>query len=89
MGAIETRTFRSGNSVAVRLPKSFGLPAGMAVTMEQVGDTVTVRPAIDAGEEKRKLAELVARLDDIWGDAPRPPFDPEEERVAFPDRPGL
>ncbi len=80
MGAIETRTFRSGNSVAVRLPKSFGLPAGTAVT---------VRPAVDAGEEKRQLAELVARLDDIWGDAPRPTTSPLEERMEFPDRPGL
>jgi len=89
MGAIETRTFRSGNSVAVRLPKSFGLPAGTAVTMEQVGNTVTVRPAVDAGEEKRQLAELVARLDDIWGDAARPTTSPLEERMEFPDRPGL
>ena len=89
MGAIETRTFKSGNSVAVRLPKSFGLPAGTAVTMEQVGDTVTVRPAVDVAQEKRKLAELVERLHDIWGDKSRPPFDPEKERVTFPERPGL
>jgi len=54
-----------------------------------VGDTVTVRPAVDVAQEKRKLAELVERLHDIWGDKSRPPFDPEKERVAFPERPGL
>ncbi len=89
MGAIETRTFKSGNSVAVRLPKSFGLPAGMAVTMEQVGDTVTVRPAVDMVAEKAKVTELVRRLRDTWGDLPRPISRPEEERIEFPDRPGL
>ena len=52
MGAIETRTFRSGNSVAVRLPKSFGLSAGTMVTMEQVGDTVMVKPAIEGVPKK-------------------------------------
>ena len=62
MGAIETRTFRSGNSVAVRLLKSFGLSAGTMVTMAQVGDMVMVKPAIDADAEKAKVSELVRRL---------------------------
>ncbi|MBD8548514.1 AbrB/MazE/SpoVT family DNA-binding domain-containing protein [Sphingomonas sp. CFBP 8760] len=85
MGAIETRTFRSGNSVAVRLPKSFGLSAGTMVTMEQVGDTVMVKPAIDADAEKAKVSELVRRLRAIG------PITPIEERapIEFPDRTGL
>lgn len=85
MGAIETRTFKSGNSVAVRLPKSFGLPAGMAVTMEQVGDTVTVWPAVDMVAEKAKVTELVRRLRVIR------PITPIEERapIEFPERPDL
>ncbi len=89
MGAIKTRTFRSGNSVAVRLPKSFGLSAGTMVTMAQVGDMVMVRPVVDMVEEKRKLTELIARLRDVWGDAPRPTTSPLEERMEFPDRPGI
>jgi antitoxin VapB len=85
MGAIETRTFKSGNSVAVRLPKGFGLPAGTAVTLEQVGDTVTMRPALDMAAEKAKVHELMRRLREVG------PITPIEERapIEFPDRPGL
>ncbi len=89
MGAIETKTFKSGNSVAVRLPKGFGLPAGTAVTLEQVGDTVTLRPVIDHAEEKRKLTQLIEQLQEIWKDGPRPISHPEEDRIEFPERPGL
>lgn len=89
MGAIETRTFRSGNSVAVRLPKSFGLPAGTAMTMEQADDTVTVGPVVDMVERRRKPTELIARLRDVRGDALRPTTSPLEGRMKFPDRPEL
>ncbi len=85
MGAIETRTFKSGNSVAVRLPKGFGLPAGTAVTLEQVGDTVTMRPVLDMAAEKAKVYELMRRLRAVGS------ITPIEERapIEFPDRPGL
>lgn len=89
MGAIETRTFKSGNSVAVRLPKSLGFAAGVPVVIEQVGDTITLRASVDMTEEKRKLTELITRLRDVWGDEPRPVFDREATRIEFPDRPGL
>jgi antitoxin VapB len=65
MGAYEGRTFKSGNSVAVRLPKAMGIAAGMAVKIEQRGDGVMIRPAHDPAEEKRKLLALLAELDAI------------------------
>lgn len=62
MGIIETKTFKSGNSVAVRLPKGLGLEANIAVTIEQVGTTITIRPKTNLAEGKRRLTRLVETL---------------------------
>lgn len=85
MSLIETKIFKSGNSVAIRLPKGLGFEAGMPVTIEHVGNAVTVRPAVDTAEEKRKLGELMAKLTAIG------PITPvgTREAIEFPDRPGL
>lgn len=85
MGVIGTRTFKSGNSVAVRLPKELGYEVGMAVHLEQDGSVVTIRPAIDPVAEKRKLTDLIARLRDIGPILPVSPREP----IEFPDRPNL
>ncbi len=85
MGAIETKTFKSGNSVAVRLPKELGFETDMAVTIERNGDALTIRPAFDPAEEKRKLMEFVAELERL----PAPGEIEEREPIEFPDRPGL
>lgn len=78
---VRSRTFKSGNSVAVRLPKEFGLGPDVEVELVQHGDLVTVRP-------KRRLTnqQLVARLREMG-----PPPDGVQEREPFewPDRPGL
>lgn len=65
MGAIETKTFKSGNSVAVRLPKGFGLKAGTSVILEQTGTGVMVRPKRDPEEGRRSVARLIAALEAI------------------------
>ena len=85
MGVIETRTFKSGNSVAVRLPTELGFAADVAVTIERVGNELKIRPLVDPVEEKRKLSELVAALRAIG------PVGEIETRepIEFPDRPGL
>ena len=84
MGAIESKTFKSGNSVAVRLPSEIGFAAGMAVVIERTGDTITIRPAQDAAAEKRSLDEMIAALRAIG------PVGEIGERDAtrIPDRPG-
>lgn len=51
MGAIETKTFKSGNSVAVRLPKELGFEADIRVTVERDGNGVSIQPVIDPSEE--------------------------------------
>jgi len=85
MGAHETRTFKSGNSVALRLPKSLAIGAGERMLIEQEGDVLTIRRVKDPAEEKRKLAELVEALRAL----PRPGELEKREPIEFPDRPGL
>ena len=83
---IHTRTFQSGNSVAVRLPKGFAIPVGADVEMDKTGDTVTIRVTRDREEVRRQLRKLTADLEAIGtppgGVQKRDPFE-------FPDRPGL
>jgi antitoxin VapB len=85
MGMPETRTFKSGNSEAVRLPQGIGFGVGVAVNVERDGDRVVITPARDPAEEKRRLRELVEALQAL----DRPGEVEEREPVEFPDRPGL
>lgn len=85
MSAIETKTFKSGNSVAIRLPKELGFGADIAVTIERVGNGLKIVPMIDPAEEKRQLDQLVAALRAI---GPVGEIEPREP-IDFPDRPGL
>lgn len=82
---IHTRTFKSGNSVAVRLPKGFAIPANADVELEKSGDVVTVRIARTPSAEKLRLEALVQALRSIG------PVETGEarDRIEFPDRPGL
>lgn len=85
MGAIETKTFKSGNSVAVRLPKELGLASDVTVTLEKVGDTIRIKPVEGTQDGKLRVARLVAALRAIG------PVDEtgEREPIEFPERPGL
>lgn len=64
-----TRIFRSGNSLAVRLPRDIAFAEGAEVTVSRQGDSILIRPA------RATMAALVARL----GAAPSPRL------VARPD----
>lgn len=88
MGIVEGKTFRSGNSVAVRLPKELGFEAGTAVTIEKIGSRLEIRPAVDPDEEKRKLREMLDEIAAIWADAPYREIE-KREPIEFPERPGL
>lgn len=82
MNVHTTKTFRSGNSEAVRLPKEFAFGTGVEVEMERSGDTITIRRRT----KRMSNRELVARLREIG-----PPPDGVQERapIEWPDRPGL
>ena len=63
MSTVRTKAFRSGNSIAVRLPKEVAFEDGAELVVERSGDIVTIYPA-PAGS----LSELVERLNRL----PRP-----------------
>jgi antitoxin VapB len=65
MGVIETKTFKSGNSVALRLPKSLAIGPDEKMLIEQKGGVLTIRRAQDREEERRKVRELAAALAEI------------------------
>jgi antitoxin VapB len=83
----KTRTFKSGNSIAVRLPKSLGVEPGVEMTVREERGRYIVEPA---DRPKRKL-----NVEKIWGSASgleliRPEDRVFEERRLFgrdPDDP--
>ena len=74
-----TRTFRSGNSQAVRLPKDVAFEDGIELTIEREGDVVTLRPV------RKSMAWLVERM---LAD-PRPGQVQERPSFEAPERSGL
>lgn len=87
MGAHHTKTFQSGNSVAVRLPKELGIAPGTFVTIEREGREIVITPAAEETPEelRARMLRLIARLDEIG----RPGVVEERDPDIFPDRPGL
>ena len=79
MGAI-VKTFKSGNSVAVRLPKELGIVEGTELEVELAPTGVFLRrkPKYTG----RDLVEALAKL-------PKPPKPFKAERLVFPKRRGL
>ncbi len=78
---VETRTFKSGNSEAVRLPKAMGFGVGAAVELIDNGDSVTIRRSRPRMTGKQ-LVEALEKL-------PKPDRVQEREPIEFPERPGL
>ncbi|MEO6093363.1 MAG: AbrB/MazE/SpoVT family DNA-binding domain-containing protein [Novosphingobium sp.] len=84
--AVHTRTFKSGNSVAVRLPKGFSIPADTEIEMTKLGDMVTIRLARDPEEARRRMRVLYDDLAAIGAPADGVQARPEFE---MPEREGL
>lgn len=86
MNAVNSKTFKSGNSVALRLPKSLAIGPDEQMLIEQTGDTLIVRRVADPAAEKARLRALLDDLEAMGAPAdgvqPREPFE-------FPDRAGL
>lgn len=79
MSTVSSRTFKSGNSEAVRLPKSVAFGEELDVTIARSGDVLTIYPA------KPPVSELIARLAEL----PRPAAVEERDEEPLPERPGL
>jgi antitoxin VapB len=75
------KTYKSGNSVSIRLPKDIAYPAGLELTATRTGDVIVLAP-----KRRRTPSDTVASLRSIGF-----PDTPDLERPAFdyPDRPGL
>lgn len=65
MDVHEAKTFRSGRSVALRLPDSLAIAAGERMLLETDGDRLTVRRLPDRSEVARKLRALLPVLEAI------------------------
>ena len=59
MTIAKTRTFRSGNSEAIRLPKDVAFGEGVELVVVRSGDVVTLYPAATS------IPEMIARLDGV------------------------
>jgi antitoxin VapB len=78
MSTVESRTFRSGNSEAIRLPKDVAYGREVAVTIVRSGDVLTIYPA------RPPLGDLIQRLAAL----PRPASIEVRETEPLPERPG-
>jgi antitoxin VapB len=79
MTVSKTRTFRSGNSDAVRLPKDVSFGEGVELVIVRSGDVLTLYPAAIS------IPEMIAKLNTL----PRPPAVEERDTEDLPERPGL
>lgn len=82
---VHTRTFKSGNSVAVRLPKGFAIPDGADVELDKKGDVVTIRLARNPAEVRDRMQKLLEDLDAIGeiGEIEK------RQPIQFPERSNL
>lgn len=79
MTTVTSKTFKSGNSQAVRLPREVAFANDTEVTIERSGDVLTIRP------KRISIAEMLRRLDELPGPGEIEVRDPD----IFPDREGL
>jgi antitoxin VapB len=79
MPTVTSRTFRSGNSEAVRLPKDVAFGKDIDVTIVRSGDVLTIYP------KRPSIAQMIAKLRALPG--------PDEIEIrdtdVVPERPGL
>lgn len=74
---VATKVFRSGNSLAVRLPRDIALPEGAEVVVTRQGDSLVVSPL---RLDMKSLAARLARAPvPLARDAFKPPRRPWTE----------
>jgi antitoxin VapB len=75
----KARAFKSGNSLAVRLPKDIAFAEGTELEAKREGDAVILRPV------RVSVRDMIAALNAL----PRPGEIEERDVDVFPERPGL
>jgi len=76
MTTARTRTFRSGNSQAIRLPRDVAFGEDVELLIVRSGDVVTIYPAATS------IQEMVARL----GELPSPASIEQRDDEEVPER---
>lgn len=79
MTVVRTRTFRSGNSQAVRLPKDVAFGDDVELVIVRSGDVMTIYPG------ETTIAEMIDRLRTL----PAPPDIERRDDEDLPEREGL
>ena len=79
MTVAKTRTFRSGNSEAIRLPKDVAFGKDLELVVVRSGDVLTLYPATTS------IPEMIARLEAL----PVPPSIEDRDDEELPERAGL
>lgn len=79
MSVIRTRTFRSGNSEAIRLPRGIAFGEGAELIVIRSGDVITIYPA------KTSVKEMLAELRKL----PVPSEIEKRDEEEIPERPRL
>lgn len=79
MPTVTSRTFRSGNSEALRLPREVAYGAGVEMTLVRSGDVLTVYP------KRQSIAEMIRRLNAL----PAPGEIERRDVEELPEPPGL
>ena len=79
MPTARTRTFRSGNSRALRLPNDVAFGEDVELVLVRSGDVLTIYPAAST------IPEMIERLRAL----PAPPTVQQRDAEEPPERPGL
>jgi antitoxin VapB len=79
MSVARSKTFRSGNSEAIRLPRDLGFGLGVDLTLVRSGDVLTIFPT------RPSVADLIETLDRL----PKPSEIEERDTDLMPEREGL
>lgn len=79
MSTAKTRTFRSGNSEAVRLPKDVAFGEDIELIVVRSGDVITMYPAVSS------IPEMIAQLHRL----PVPASVEQRDVDPLPDRDGI
>ena len=79
MAKARTRTFRNGNSEAIRLPRDVSYGENVELTIVRSGDVMTVYPAAPS------ISDMIARLRQM----PAPPSIEDRDDEELADRLGL
>ncbi len=73
---MKTRSFKSGNSIAIRIPKQFGLKVG-EISIQKMGDILIIQQPQNSW--KALFAKLKAGMSaDFMNERNQPPLDERE-----------